>query len=125
MGATVVYIKVSRRSGVWLGTLQVLQIVAPKGKTSNLWEWIGANDSQDSGTFEWRKNDTTGRVRAELTSGIYKRVVADLFAEKWNNGPTPPFVPWFADPDLYEWDNMLQYYGKDGTINLDAIWFLK
>lgn len=70
-------------------------------------------------------------MRAELTSNIYNRIVANMFSKEWNNGPLPPHTPWFADPDPYsymgndDYPNTLEYYGPNGNTNQMAIWMLQ
>jgi hypothetical protein len=130
--ALVIFLKVlSRKDNKQLGALQMTHQIGPQGQVSQGWEWVGVNATSDGGSWAWKKNNTTGKVSAELTSGIYKRVVASMFSKEWDKGPLPPNTPWFADPDIYsyigndDFPNTLEYYGPNGGMNQVAIWLLK
>lgn len=118
------FLKVTAKSKKPLGTLQMKYEVWANGEVSQNWEWIGANGTNDGGTWQWTRSET-GIVSIELTSNLYKLIVSRLFASRWNNGAFPPHTPWFTDWSPYDWENTLEYYGMDGTQLLYAIWLPK
>lgn len=118
------FLKVTAK-GKSLGSLQMMYEVWANGQVSQNWEWIGVNGTNDGGTWQWTKSDT-GRTSIELSSNLYQLTVSRLFASRWNGGAFPPHAPWFTEPSSpYEWENVLEYYGTDGTQQLFAVWLPK
>jgi len=93
----------------------------PNGAVSKNWEWIGANGTDDGGTWEWNKT-IDGRVSVSMNSNTHKLIVARLYAERWNGGTFPPPGPWFVASSPYEWNNLLEYYGPQANRRLSAVW---
>ena len=118
----IVFLKVTSRNGKPFGSLQMIYEVWPGGQVSQNWEWIGANGTDDGGTWEWNKADSSGKVSVALNSNRYSRVVSRMFSDKWNNGTFPPLTPWFVDSDAYDWENYLEHYGPDGNQLNYAVW---
>lgn len=111
----IVFLKVTSQSGKPFGSLQMIYEVWPGGQISQNWEWIGANGTDDGGTWEWNKADSFGKVSVALNSNRNSRVISRMFAGRWNNGTFPPLTPWFVDSDVYDWENYLEHYGPDGN----------
>jgi hypothetical protein len=120
----ITFLKVTAKGGKSFGSLQMIYEVWLNGQISQNWEWIGANGTDDGGTWEWTRSDT-GQVSIELTSNIHKQIVSRLFAERWNEGTFPPLTPWFSASSPYEWDNKLEHYGPTGTQRQIAVWLPK
>lgn len=126
----IVFLKlVGVKSKSSLGTLQIYHQVGPQGQVSQGWEWIGINATVDGGYWEWKKDNDSGKVRAELTSTTdpeRKRIIASLFNILWNKGSIPPNVPWFyIDPYEYatEPETLMEYYGPSGNTKQYARWY--
>lgn len=123
--ASVTFLKVLTRSdNKMLGTLTMHYWVGPQGQISQGWEWVGVNASTDGGKWYWVKTDS-GKVSVALESGVYNRVVSNMYAERWNNGAFPPNAPWFVEADPYDWENELHHYGPNGSAHFIAIWLPK
>jgi hypothetical protein len=104
-----------------LGILQMIYEVWPGGQVSKNWEWIGTNGTDDGGTWDWEKS-LSGKVSIALDSNLVTGIVGRLLAERWNERTFPPPAPWFIAPDPYEWHNILEYYGRNRTQQLSALW---
>jgi hypothetical protein len=71
----ITFLKVTAKGGKPLGSLQMIYEVWANGEVSQNWEWIGANGTDDGGTWEWITSNT-GRISIELTSNLYKLTVS-------------------------------------------------
>jgi hypothetical protein len=109
------------------GTLEIDYDVWSNGEASQNWEWMGGPENSDGGTWEWGKGPGNG-IAMNLTSNLSHQLIGVLHASKWENGPIPPLVPWFA-PAAGETGNDLTYFSQRdkngmGFINTFA-WKLK
>jgi hypothetical protein len=118
----IVFLNVTSYNGKPFGTLQMTYFPPVGEIVSQGWEWIGANATNDGGTWEWNKDEQTFKVSVALTSNLHKRIVSRMFAQRWNQGSFPPLTPWFIAPNAYDWDNELEHYGADGNQRYIAIW---
>lgn len=104
-------LSLSTGGGESLGTLEIDHDVWSNGEVSQNWEWMGGPENSDGGTWEWVKGGSGNDVHMRLTSNLSHQLIGVLHASKWDNGPIPALVPWFA-PAPGETGNVFTYFSQ-------------